>query len=63
MDRIYWIEHQGNKILFADYSNLSSEALVEVITREDEVLFPQIRDTMSPGTILSPVDVSNAVAS
>ncbi len=58
-ERIYWIKHNGRRVLFADYSKLSPEDVVETVETIDRDLFPKYKDLI-PNSVLALADVSES---
>lgn len=63
MERVYWIDYCGVRILFSDYSNLSADALVDASKSIDAEVYPLCARELEKGTLLSLVNVTNCVAS
>lgn len=62
MERVYWIDYSGVRILFSDYSNLSADALVDFSKSIDIEVYPRCAQELEKGTLLSLVNVTNCVA-
>lgn len=62
MERVYWMDHMGKRILFSDYSNLTAEEIVATSAEADRELFPTYQ-YLPPGSVPALVDVTNALAS
>ena len=62
MDRVFWINHNGKRILFTDYANLDKDELIKVVEWSIEEVFPRFK-ACPPGSIRSLVDVTGTTAS
>ena len=62
MERVYWIKYKEHQVLYSDYSHLSAEELVVTAEKADVEQFPKHRH-LSPGSLLSLVDVTDSLAS
>ena len=53
--RVYWIEHEGERILYTDYSNATPEEIISTVKESVAVSFAQEKKS-----VLQIVDVSDA---
>jgi hypothetical protein len=55
-DRVSWIEHEGTKILYADYSDMSEEECIQTVEEFKNKLLEQ-----TPGTVVTLTNMTNTV--